>query len=142
MCHEVAHIPSTVRETTAHERQRQPRTDRDVPFANIDDKFPDHPKVAGLSDAAFRLHVTGILYCNRHLTDGRVPQDEVPRLVRRFQRKALDELLSGDEPLWAKNGVGYQIHDYLDWNDSRSTVLERRAAAVERAKRSRGNRAK
>lgn len=36
---------------------------------HLDDNFPDHRKVAGLSDAAFRLHVAGLAYCSRGLTD-------------------------------------------------------------------------
>ena len=31
-----------------------------MPWANFDDQFPKHPKVLPLSDAAFRLHVSGV----------------------------------------------------------------------------------
>jgi hypothetical protein len=98
-------------------------------YATFDDMFPDHPKVAPLSDQAFRLHVAGICYCSRHLTDGLVAADDVPRLVRRFRKAALDELV--DRMLWAPAGGGlaYSIHDYLDWNLSREKVEERRRVA-------------
>lgn len=103
-------------------------------YASFDDCFADHPKIAGLSDQAFRLHVAGILYCARHLTDGLLAGDEVPRLVRRFKKTALDDLV--DRGLWrpAVGGAAYVIHDYLDWNLSREQVLERRANAVKAAK--------
>jgi len=104
-------------------------------YATFDDNFADHPKVAGLSDPAFRLHVAGICYAARHLTDGVLPADEVPRLVRRFKRTAVTELVKAG--MWCDaNGDGtYRIHDYLDWNLSRAQVLERRERARKNARK-------
>jgi hypothetical protein len=103
-------------------------------FAQFDDNFADHPKVAGLTDPAFRLHVAGILYCGRHLTDGLIAADEVPRLVRNYRRPALAELV--DRALWITVLDGaYSIHDYLDWNESREKVLKRREAEAARKRK-------
>jgi hypothetical protein len=105
-------------------------------FAQFDDNFGDHPKNAALSDAAFRLQATAILYCNKHLTDGYVPAGDVPRLVRRFRKAAVVELISAGH--WSPvempgTGVlGYQVHDYLDWNPTRAVVLERKEKAKKR----------
>ena len=44
----------------------------------FDDQFPIHRKVSGLSDAAFRLHVEAIFWCDRNLTDGFIRE---PRLL-------------------------------------------------------------
>lgn len=98
-------------------------------YATFDDSFADHPKNAGLTDHAFRIHVAGILHCARHLTDGLIPADDIPRLVRRFRKAGLEELV--DRGLWAPvaGGYAYAIHDYLDWNLSREEVLKRRAVA-------------
>lgn len=106
-----------------------------MPWVNLDDQFPDHPKVAGLSDAAFRLHVAGICYSNRHLSDGLVPGDEVPRLVRRYKRTALQELV--ERMLWhpVMGGEAYSIHDFLDWNDSRKKVEKRKNDKAERMRK-------
>lgn len=99
--------------------------------AQLDDLYGDHPKIAGLSDAAYRLHTQGILFCARHLTDGLIPADEVPRLVRKFRRPALVELL--DRGLWISVLDGaFSVHDYLDWNPSRAEVERRRAQAAKR----------
>lgn len=96
-----------------------------MPFLNLDDNFAEHPKVDGLSDGAFRLHVSALCYASRHLTDGRIESDKVPRLVPRFRRKMLTELL--DRRLWAEHpGGGYAIHDFLDWNRSRAEIQEQR----------------
>lgn len=105
-------------------------------YAAFDDHFADHPKVAALSDGAFRLHVAGILYCSRHLTDGLVPADEAPRLVRRFRRQALVELV--ERGIWRPVGTAgdaYEIHDYLDWNLTREQVLDRREKSRKRQAR-------
>ena len=111
-------------------------------WVNMDDQFPDHKKVAGLSDGAFRLHVAGICYCARHLTDGLIEAEEVPRLVRKYRKSSLDELI--ERGIWKAATiecapVAYEIHDYLQWNDSRETVLERRERAKDRAKKSRSD---
>lgn len=99
--------------------------------AQFDDQYGDHLKIAGLSDAAFRLHTLGIIYCSRNLTDGLIPVEDVPRLVRKFRRPALTELL--ERGLWAAvMDSAYVIHDYLDWNPSKTEVERRRAAAAKR----------
>jgi hypothetical protein len=41
-------------------------------WSRLDDASIDHPKILGLSDKAFRLWVCSIVYCSRHLTDGRL----------------------------------------------------------------------
>ena len=76
--------------------------------------MPHHPKVVGLSDRAFRFHVTYICYCGEYLTDGLVPKKEIPRRV------AAELIAAG---LWKdKNRNEYEIHDYLEWNQSRAQV--------------------
>lgn len=101
-------------------------------WVKFDDGYADHRKIAGLTDTAFRLHTAGILHCGKHLTDGLLEADEVPRLVRRFRKAALAELL--DKGLWIPvlDGAAYVIHDYLEWNDPAEKVRERREAAVRR----------
>jgi len=90
-----------------------------MPWVNLDDQFPKHPKVAGLSDSEFRLHVSGICYCSQYLTDGLVPIEVVPLLMARHQRP-----LRGlaDRGLWVPHGDVYEIHDYLQWNRSREQI--------------------
>ena len=111
-------------------------------WVTFDDGFPDHRKVSALSDSAFRLHVAGICHCNKHLSDGLVDAEDVPRLVRRFRRQALNELV--ERGLWVEVGTeagvaAYSIHDFLDWNLSREKVLARREKAASRMRRRRGD---
>src|SRR2546427_7648780 len=94
-------------------------------YLNLDDNFTDHPKIDQLSDGAFRLHLAGLCYSAKHLTDGRVPSDRPPRLVPTFRTKHLEELLK--DGLWTQHRDGYEIHDYLDWNKSRAWWEKKRA---------------
>lgn len=94
-----------------------------MPWVNLDDHFAEHPKNFALSDAAWRLHVSGICYCNIHLTDGLIDAAKVPTLVPRFRRVALAELV--DRGIWSPllGGAAYEVHDFLQWNRSREQVL-------------------
>lgn len=104
-----------------------------MPWANFDDQFPKHPKVLPISDAAFRLHVSGVCHSAQYLTDGKVGEDAAPLLVPRFKKATLDELIRRGH--WHQLGEGcstetcprgedgnYAIHDYLQWNRSREEV--------------------
>lgn len=91
-----------------------------MPWANLDDQFPKHPKVLRLSDGAFRLHISGICYAAQYLTDGLIDADVVPLLMPRFQRRYVTELV--ERTLWIQRGDVYEIHDYLEWNRSKDQV--------------------
>lgn len=91
-----------------------------MPWANLDDQFPKHPKVLPLSDAAFRLHVAGICYCAQYETNGRIAAEMVPLLVPRFRTRSLDEL--SRRGLWMPHSDGWEIHDYLEWNRSKEQI--------------------
>jgi hypothetical protein len=96
-----------------------------VTWVRLDDGFPTHPKVIGLTDGAFRAHVSGLCYAGQHLTDGFVPGGYV-------KDKAALELV--ERRLWSIDDqrLGYIIHDFLDWNPSRDKVTTERRKAVER----------
>jgi hypothetical protein len=99
--------------------------------ALFDDGFHMHPSIRGLSDAAFRLHVAGILHCSRFLTDGAILAEDVPDLVRRYRPAALAELI--DKGRWAPMGeYAYEVVGYLEHNDSREVVEDRRRKKAER----------
>lgn len=92
-------------------------------WVQLDDGFDEHPKILGLSDAAFRLHVRAICYSNRRLTDGRVPSAFV-------RGKLPAELMAAG--CWEKNADGWVLHDYLDWNRSAEQVAAERQKARDR----------
>lgn len=97
--------------------------------------FPWHPKVMGLSDAAFRLCVTARDYATLMQTEGFIGERLVPRLLgvaRKTKRvdaivAELTTTLAGeDHPLWERVEGGYRVHDYLVYNLSRGQVEEHR----------------
>ena len=56
-----------------------------MPWVRFDDTFSVHRKVEGLSDAAFRLHVSAVFWCARNLTDGFVPEEDLELVTARVR---------------------------------------------------------
>lgn len=105
-------------------------------WARLDDGFPDHRKVEGLSAEAFRSFVKAVCYCARNLTDGVLPVSSFAYLGR---KRYLDELQAAG--LFDAVGDGrLSVHDYLEWNPSREKVLADRAATAARVARLRNGR--
>lgn len=98
-------------------------------WIKIDDDLPDHPKVAGLTDGAFRLYLTGLCYCSRHLTDGRIPEAVTSRWGVRHADRAASELMSAG--LWTSSADGFEVVGYLEHQRSK---VEVEALSVKRSK--------
>lgn len=92
----------------------------------LDDAFSDHPKIDGLSDGAFRLHVSAIVYCGRLLTDGYVSSERAPRLMPGYRKAYVAELERAE--LWDQADAGWQIHNYLHYQQSAEQVRAKTAA--------------
>lgn len=89
-------------------------------FIKVHDGMPDHPKIDGLSDAAFRLLVETWCWCSRHLTDGHVPaatwkKRGTPKARKELTDAGLVEILPGGD---------IQVHDYLEHQRSKAQVEE------------------
>ena len=102
-------------------------------WARFEDRFPWHRKVRGLSDSAFRLHVSAVCWSCEHLTDGVILRTEL-HLVSDVKRPttAAKELTTAG--LWDENDerTGWELHDFLTYNESRFVILARREADAER----------
>lgn len=101
-------------------------------WIKIDDSFPDHPKIIGLSNEAFRTHIHGLCYCGRFLTDGFIPSAALSKIG---SLEAVKELVEAG--LWSDEGKtgGYLIYGYLDHQTSKKQVEEKRESMRERQKR-------
>lgn len=108
-----------------------------MPWVRLDEHAMDHPKVASLSDGAFRLWVAGLSYCQKFLTNGFISTVAL-KALRPFSPKRRQDIVSAR--LWDEAENGVQVHDYLDWNDSREKVLNAREAAKQRVERHRDKR--
>lgn len=96
-------------------------------FVKLLDEFPEHPKIIGLSDSAFRAYIEALCYCSRYLTDGAIPE----QAARRFAPpKAVSELVAAN--LLERHSGSVHIHGYLEHQTSREhveTVKAKRAQA-------------
>lgn len=114
-----------------------------MPYLQLDDEFTEHPKVDSLGDGAFRLHVSGMRYCAKNLTDGIIPAARVDRLKPGYKPSQLSELVKAR--LWHRGGQGcgtehcptgepgeFVVHDYLQWNRSAEWWATRRKAETDR----------
>jgi hypothetical protein len=99
-----------------------------VAYVRLDDSVMDNPKMLALSDRAFRGWVWGLCYAQRHLTDGFLPLQALTAAVKR----AAGELQT--RGLWGVVDRGFQIHDYLEYQDSKELVESRKASARDRMK--------
>lgn len=101
-----------------------------MPWVRIDDSAMTNLKIVRLPDSALRLWLKGLCFCQMHLTDGLIPREALGPMEAK--RKDIDALctskVEGRAPIWDRiEGVGFKVHDYLDYNDSREVVLRRRA---------------
>jgi hypothetical protein len=98
-------------------------------WIKLDDNAPEHPKVAGLSDRAFRWWVRGLCYASRFLTDGLLPFV----FTRAIPQKTINELsVSG---LWTLGELGWHIHDYVEHQSVKADVKGAQQANRERQRR-------
>ena len=100
----------------------------------LDDTFGNHPKVHQAGNAAVGLWVRCGTYSAAYLLDGRVPN----KVVTEYGTTAEIDACT-DAGLWVRNGTGFVIPDYLDFNPSKEQVLADRAAMAERQRRRRRN---
>lgn len=113
-------------------------------WARLDDRANGNAKLIALGNVAFRLWACGLIYCQANLTDGVIPEHAIPtfgvRATPAQRRTAINDelcqsLVPGKGPMWQRTKGGYEVHDYLDWNDSRETILVGRAQGKARLDR-------
>lgn len=98
-----------------------------MPWGRVDDHHYRHPKVGELDESlrkgCIALYWLAISWCNDQLTDGRVPAGTVRTLGGDIAEA--NELVHVG--LWEKDGAGYRVHDFLDFNKSKAEVAQERA---------------
>lgn len=107
------------------------------PATWLDDGFPDDPKVAGLTDRAFRFHVTALVHCNQNLTDGHVSTRAAKIIAVKCDttpKKWTEELVAAG--LWRLDDTeGFWINNYLEYNLSEAEVRAMRKSKSDSGKR-------
>lgn len=103
---------------------------------HFDDQFPSFREVDGLSDTAFRLHVTAFFWIRTNRTDGLIRLEDLALVcarVRASERFAAECVRRGawhdarhdcgsSHCLGAVDVDGYVVHDYLKENPSRAAL--------------------
>lgn len=100
--------------------------------------FSRHAKIVSLSDLAFRIWVAAIERADEQLTDGLLRAVDLALLPRmptnkRARDAVVNELVAAK--LWAVVAEGWQIHDFLEWQDSSAIARKKRDEARERMRR-------
>jgi len=108
-----------------------------MPWARLDDTFHSNPKVTGISDKAFRLYVNGIAWCCQHLTDGSIPKHVLMQLCGQIRAQRCHEVATElvRAGLFVQTDSGYDIHDFTDYQFTKSQVQQRRQGGAERQRK-------
>jgi hypothetical protein len=121
-------------------------------WVRLEDIYPINRKVGVLSDGAFRLDVEAICWSARETADGVIRAHELVLIRARATKKQAAELVARGR--WHVAGAecpspkcppagpdGWVIHDYLDYQPTRETVIKDREARAERMRRWRNGKA-
>lgn len=99
-----------------------------MPWTRLDDTFYGNPKIRGLSHEAFRLYVVSLNWSVAQLLDGHVKTGALslclPDSASKKRVQAAEELVGAG--LWDLNGNGWEIHDFLEYQETRETIEDRR----------------
>jgi hypothetical protein len=99
-------------------------------FAPFPIELDEHPKIIGLSDAAFRAFMEAIFYSRRMLSDGFLDERIV---LRKWGREVADELTTNDHecPSWVAVDRGWQIHDFENHHPLKAEIEAKRLGVSE-----------
>lgn len=106
-------------------------------WAAVDVGLLRHRKLAALRGRADVLYLACVLHCADELTDGRVRQHAVRRLLleARARRVDFNELVAAGLLADAQDGDGWDVVGYLEWNPPRSYWDRKRAQSAQRQQR-------
>jgi hypothetical protein len=90
-------------------------------FIQVDVNMPDHPKVEGLSDAAFRALMKAWCYCRKYETDGFI---KTASWTSRSTPKARRELVEAGLAHEVDGGV--TMHDFTEHQQSKAEIQAHR----------------
>lgn len=100
-------------------------------FAPFPIEMDEHPKIIGLSDAAFRAVFEATFYSRRMLSDGFLDERIV---LRKWGQAVADELSSNDpeRPSWIRVERGWRIHDFDKHHPLRAEIEAKRREISDR----------
>lgn len=95
-------------------------------FAPFSIEMDEHPKIAPLSDKAFRALFESTFYSRRMLSDGFLDERIV---LKRWGLEAAEELAKNDpdRPSWVRVEGGWQIHDFENHHPLKADIVQKKA---------------
>lgn len=114
-------------------------------LAYIETAIRSNPKIKKLDAAEAWFFVCSFCYCHEAMSDGRIEVDDLDAIVpSRSQRsgRTADALAARMVAvgLWEVEGTGWRVHDYLKYQQPKSTIERNRLAARDRMANNRANR--
>jgi hypothetical protein len=110
-------------------------------WVRLDVDYFGNPKALSAGLHGRVLHLASICWVARFLTDGHIPADAVEAIARDAGLTATSIPRSvqrvADAGLWVPNGNGFDLHDFVEMNGSKSDVERERAQWRERQRRAR-----
>lgn len=107
-------------------------------WLRIDDRFRTHPKMQRAGIAGW-LAFCGICYCREHLTDGLIPREAVATLAPGLSNPSKHAAKLVEVGLWHEEPDGFRVHDFLEWNPSRVSVMSLRDKERDKKRTQRGH---
>ena len=106
-----------------------------MPWTKLDDGFYLNPKVAGLTDGAYRLYIQALNYSCDQLTDGEIRTPILNMLISgspaTVKKRAAELVEAG---LWVKSPRGWVINDFAEYQPTAAEIRrksEKKARAGE-----------
>lgn len=108
-------------------------------WVRISDDFYDHDRFSEVGALGIAVWLVGLAYCNRNLTNGKIPRVAANRLLFIEGLGIYTGTMSGrdaevtdgiaelvDAGLWLDEGKFYTVRDYLDYQPSADEVKDQR----------------
>jgi len=114
-------------------------------WSKLDDALMDHPKIFTAGKALGRANGTAtalgfytvcLMWCNRHLTNGFVPESTIDGFAHVKNPRAVADALVHAGLLDKKRG-GFHVHDFNEYNPSPNAIKANRRAVRLRQQRHR-----
>ena len=97
----------------------------DMAWIRLDDQIAHHPKILQVGLSAW-FYVGCIAFAQRFLTDGFIPEAAIASLCGGIEKPNVHIKKLVKARLLDRKPGGYQVHDYLEFNESSASVKRRR----------------
>lgn len=103
-------------------------------WTKLSDDFCDNPGLLQLERGVRLLFVEGLVWSNRHSTDGDLPRFALAKITDEPDAELAAKRLV-EAHLWADTADGWRIVDFLEQQPSRAAVEKERKLKAERQRR-------